>query len=301
LEYLGEKSTEISKMGPADILLGRAVAQAKMLKKAITAEYIRVGGVHPIHPVGSWREDTWAKTLGRKDDVLSAVDKIVEAGGKLTKADIDSTPSLRSMRSQTNFEAVPFAFNGFQYVTMEGNGRLKGMQLAAQERPQELGDLAVEVDLYHYNPDSLQTVQEGILELWNQYVEEAFALDRNANTGAQLHEYASFAVSVVKCAGTYEGWASPRSSCKVENKLGEELRSIPVGTLLGVAGKCNMPNGGSRYKLYPGRVRIGGTMEYAAIGEDEYLVEGRDSRDMVAFEYCQKCMLPIKCEKYYAF
>jgi len=287
IKYLGSKAAEIKDMGPADLLLARAVWQAQTLTSGTKDENIDVKGIHALHPVGGWRADTWKKTLDRKAGVLAATEQILAAGGKLTKKDTNSTEALRPMRSVTNFLAVPFAFNGITHVLLEGNGRLKGMQLAAEEDPAHLRDLKVQVDLLTFTPQSLITVQEGILELWNQYIEEAFAMKRDNETQLKmLREYASFGIAVVKCMGAYEGWISSRSECKVVNSAGDVIRTLPVGTPIGVRGKRLMPNGGTRYKLYPAPALVRGST--VKIEEDEYLLEGRDSGDQVAWEYCRK-------------
>jgi len=233
--------------------------------------------------------------MQRRDAVLAAVDQIVAADGKLTKDDINSTASLRPMRSVTNFLAVPFPFNGFTHVLIEGNGRMKGLQLAAKQNPDQLPDVKVEVDLLDFSPESLLTVQEGILQLWNQYVEEAWAMSQPSNQTTQpakITEYLSFAVAVVKCLGTTRmngGWFASRGECNVVNGDGQHVRTIPVGTLIGVQGKRKMPNGGTRYKLYPGSLQLQG--ELVNFGNDEYLSERKDDEDMVALEYCPKCTL----------
>jgi len=175
IDYLGSKAGEILHVRE-DLLLARASWQAQFLSSGKEEAFVAVSEIHALHPVGGWREDTWAKTIKRRDAILKAKTLIVSKDVTLLDDDMNNNEDLAPMNSITNFIAVPFPYCGYKYVLLEGNGRLKAMQLAALEHP-ELQGLKVQTAVLQYSPDSLRTTQEGIALLWNQYVEEASKME----------------------------------------------------------------------------------------------------------------------------
>jgi hypothetical protein len=197
--YAKEKVSEVSKMGKADILLAQVAIEANTNEHNITKMVIPVKSIKSVHPVGEWRENTWQKTLKRKHAVLAGKDILKANNYTLTAELIFAHDVFAPLQSVGNFIAVPFGFHGYSYVTLEGNGRLKGIALAALDDP-ELGNLQVEVDFLEHKTDAVRrNIQAAILKLWNQYVTEAQAFP--PGNDVMFRTYMGFRLPVIKCRG----------------------------------------------------------------------------------------------------
>eukprot|EP00930_Biecheleria_cincta_P057748 TRINITY_DN4362_c0_g1_i2.p1 TRINITY_DN4362_c0_g1~~TRINITY_DN4362_c0_g1_i2.p1 ORF type:complete len:355 (+),score=58.83 TRINITY_DN4362_c0_g1_i2:150-1214(+) len=198
VNWLLEKAKELNKMGVADALLGAVALGVYNRYDNVTTTVARVRDIKYIHPVGEWRQETWAKTRDRTASILAGKQSLIENDMTLTQNLTQEVEVLAPMRSIGKYIAVPFPFYGKKYVTLEGNGRLKAVALAAEQDP-DLRDLKVEVDLYQFNPEALLSIQASILKLWNQYVKEGIAA---LKVDAKMaNEYLSFRVPLVKCNG----------------------------------------------------------------------------------------------------
>lgn len=280
LSYLLEKASEINNL-PEDMLLARASWQAQMLqtKSCARQDNIAVAGLHQLHPVGSWREDTWKKTEKRKDAILAAKSVIQSHGGILTEEDMNKNQLLKPMESITSFIAVPFPFCGNSHVLLEGNGRVKAMKLAAAADP-DLANMKVEVTLLCYDRGGMKATQEGIALLWNQYVNSIDTMNSTEDAG-RITEYGQFKVSVVKCLGEKGGLLGlgSRGPCRIVGESGELIGQVPVGELFGVSSVTQGTTGAWRYEMCGAWASRSYTGPAYVVTETPGVVE----------EFCPKC------------
>lgn len=305
VDYLGSKAGEILYMGKADVLLGTAATLVKASPGSVGPAMVPLKSMKSIHPVGSWRPDTWEKTKGRRDSMVAAKDVIMKTGGALTENltnnDVPGVDAsvLKPMRSIEGFIAVPFKYCGLENILLEGNGRLKGAHLAAEQDP-ELNNIQVEVALHSYSAWYLRQIHKSVAKLWAQYTAEALAMDP-VKDAAQIMEYMTFKVGIIECIGI--GVGSKNTECPIVSKLGQVpegdnvRRWLPRKHLVGVRRAVVVSNDATRRWV---RDILKGTderskqysLEYwelcSETGEKEYLVSNPKGGGV--FEYCNDCI-----------
>jgi hypothetical protein len=191
---------------------------------------------------------------------------------------MNNLDTLAPMRSVTPFIAVPFPFCGNGHVLLEGNGRLKAMKMAAAEDA-DLADMSVEVTLLGYTRQNVQTTQEGIELLWNQYVNSIEGMNATAEKG-RIEEYSQFKVGMAKCVGVSSGLFGSRGPCPITDSHGQKLGEVPVGELFGYSRVAQTMTDGWGYEMCGGW----STASYTGIAFVH------SSHPGVVEEFCPKCV-----------
>lgn len=283
--YAAEKLAEANNL-PEDILLARASWQAQQLAKSQKQMSISVSRIHQLHPVGSWREVTYAKTERRRDAILKSKSIIHSRGNILTEHDMQNENDLGPMRSVTPFVAVPFPFCGNGYVLLEGNGRVKGMQMAMAKDP-TLNGMKVEATVLQFTRENMRTVHEGIALLWNQYVNTVETLDAEKDA-LQIQEYSTFKVGVFKCNGVYKSMWESRAPCPIVDDSLTQVGEVPVGDLFGANEIMMESEENYRYRLCEGFDPRWLDVDPAHVDPAHLSLLSQDSS--VVTEFCPNCV-----------
>lgn len=290
LTWLLEKAKELDKMGKADVLLGAVALGVYRYNEKVTTTVAHVKDIKSIHPVGEWRPDTWAKTRKRTESILAGKELLMQNDMTLTQELTQQEEVFEPMRSIGRYIAVPFPYGGKKYVTLEGNGRLKAVALAA-EQDRDFKDLKVEVDLYEFHPNSSRIIQANILKLWNQYVWEGVQASKSDDiVEEEVKAYLDFRVPIVKCRGfASEGGAicpttifaggHPQHDGGSDWVESQEMVEVEYATFR------QSPN----ILRWQEEFGAGKPLKYYKIlGKDEYMVG--DSVDVAVKEYCPLCL-----------
>lgn len=234
MEYLGEKVMEVQHMGAADILMAHTAMKVNTLWESQVVVNIPVAHIHQIHPVGSWRARTWERTQARAVAVLEARDLIAANGMNITQELTYSQEVLAPLQSVGVATAIPFGYCGWEYVFMEGNGRLKGIRLAQEQNPEAFGDdLRMEATLHTFTPQRLNSVHLSIARQWSQYISEAFDEDP-ATAQGKIDEYMTFRIGIVTCNGLDGFDGCPMVSAPGELPSPQTATVVAVNDMVGV-------------------------------------------------------------------
>lgn len=279
--YWMEKLPEIVNLDE-DIWLTKVSRTAQVVSNGKTKRFVPVQRVHFLHPVGSWRQTTWEKTQKRKNAILQAKDLILSRHSQILDADVNNDATgLIPLRSQDEFLVVPFPFCGSNYVLLDGNGRLKAMQLAAQE-DSSLSGLEVEMTLLSYSPDMLHMVQEEIAGLWNMYVESAASFPPSDTQ--KIKEYNSFRVGVAKCNGALPDIFASRQDCEVLDVAGNKVGSLQPNTLFGYSETYKNELGVLGKSIWGNDIKL---WTYQMCDNPDHFVSSRAPGEVTIF--CPKC------------
>lgn len=142
-EWLVQKLPELAELDVSDLIMAKCVADIQkhaVSKRMIFVPQERCRAIHPIS-----RDTAMVKCEERGAALRASRDAIAANGNRLSEALINSTDTLAIMRSITSFNCIQMTDgNDPQYVLYEGNGRLKGIELATFDK------LLIECKLFEF-------------------------------------------------------------------------------------------------------------------------------------------------------